>query len=75
MNKSVKNKIINNARLSDNFLKKYLNSEKKSLLIEPMKFGILGGGKKIRSSIILNTGKIFNIESKKYSGIKYLYIS
>jgi len=69
MNKSVKNKIINNARLSDNFLKKYLNSEKKSLLIEPMKFGILGGGKKIRSSIILNTGKIFNIESKKLLNI------
>ena len=27
-----------------------------------MKYGILNGGKKIRSTIIINTGKIFNLK-------------
>ena len=30
-----------------------------------MKYGILNGGKKIRSTIIINTGKIFNLKIDK----------
>ena len=30
-----------------------------------MKYGVISGGKKIRSTIILDTGKIFNIKEKK----------
>ena len=34
-----------------------------------MKYGTLSGGKKIRSSIIFNTGKLFNINNKKLLNI------
>ena len=34
-----------------------------------MKYGIISGGKKIRSTIILDTGKIFNIQEKKLINI------
>ena len=30
-----------------------------------MKYGVISGGKKIRSTIILDTGKLFNINEKK----------
>ena len=65
----IKSKIKNNAKKVDIFLKKYFDKEKKTSLIKPMKYGTISGGKKIRSSIILNTGKIFNISSKKLLNI------
>ena len=34
-----------------------------------MKYGVISGGKKIRSTIIFDTGKIFNINSKKLLNI------
>ena len=60
-----KYKINLNAKKIDNFIKKYFERENQSYLITPMKYGTLSGGKKIRSSIIINTGKLFNIESSK----------
>ena len=57
--------IKQNARIVDTFIKKYFNTQKYSELIPVMKYGTLFGGKKIRSTIILNTSKIFNI---KYIG-------
>ena len=42
----------------DRFLINYLKSQKKSLLTKPMKYGVISGGKKIRSTIILDAGKI-----------------
>ena len=60
----IKKQIIHNAKTTDSFLKKYFNEEKKSLLIKPMKYGVLTGGKKIRSSVIINTGKLFNLNIK-----------
>ena len=36
-----------------------------SHLIKPMKYGVFSGGKRFRSTIIVNTGKIFNIDYKK----------
>ena len=33
----------------------------KSFLIKPMKYALFSGGKKFRSKIIVDTGKIFNI--------------
>ena len=62
-------KIISNAKKIDIFLKKYLKNQKNSSLINPMKYGVLSGGKKIRSSIIVNVGKIFNIKSNKLLNI------
>jgi len=61
----IKNRIISHARKVDNFLNKYLKNENNSILITPMKYGTLGGGKKIRSSVIMNTGKLFNIKAEK----------
>ena len=57
--------IQKNSKLIDTFLKKYFKKQKYSNLIQPMKYGTLFGGKKIRSTIILNTSKIFNLDQKK----------
>ena len=65
----LKSKIIYNAKITDIFINNFLKREKASILIKPMKYGTLGGGKKIRSSIIINTGKLFNIKPKKLMNI------
>ena len=41
------------------------NKNNKSYLAQPMKYGVFSGGKRFRSAIIVNTGKIFNINYKK----------
>tara|TARA_X000001036_G_C20675204_1_gene803905 strand:- start:99 stop:983 length:885 start_codon:yes stop_codon:yes gene_type:complete len=69
MKKMIKNKLVNNAKKTDNFIKNYLNKQAKSILIHPMKYGVLSGGKKIRTSIILSTGKLYNLEVKKLLNI------
>ena len=61
----IKNKLIKNAKKIDKFLINFLNRQNKSLLIQPMKYGIISGGKKIRSTVILSAGKIFNLDQKK----------
>ena len=54
------------AKDTNNYLKKFfLKKNKYSYLIEPMKYGVFSGGKRFRSTIIVNTGKIFNIDYKK----------
>ena len=65
----VKNKLIKNAKKIDQFLISFLKKQKKSLLIQPMKYGVISGGKKIRSTIVLDTGKMFNISEKKLLNI------
>ena len=63
-------KLLNeNAKKIDIFLKKYLNKQTYSDLIIPMKYASLSGGKKIRSSVIIGVGKIFNINIKKLLNI------
>ena len=61
----VKKLLNENAKKTDIFLKKYLNKQAYSDLIAPMKYGLLSGGKKIRSSVVLGAGKIFNINEAK----------
>ena len=46
------------------FLKKYLSKFNSSGLIVPMKYGLFPGGKKIRSKIIFDVGKIFKVKNK-----------
>ena len=65
----IKKKLTRSARKVDNFLIRYLKNQKKSLLLNPMKYGVISGGKKIRSTIIFDTGKIFNINEKKLINI------
>jgi farnesyl diphosphate synthase len=65
----IKKKLISNSKKIDFFLKKYINKQKYSSLIGPMKYGLLSGGKKIRSSVILDTGKLYNVKLKKLINI------
>ena len=65
----IKNRLSKNAKKIDKFLTKYLRNQKQSLLINPMKYGVLSGGKKIRSTIIFDTGKILNVNKKKLINI------
>ena len=43
------------------FLKNFLNKQDNSKLIPAMKYGLFPGGKKIRSKILIDVGKIFNV--------------
>ena len=65
----MQNYIKNNAKTVDGFLKKYFKNKKYSKLMPSMKYGTLFGGKKIRSTIILNTAKIFNLNLSKVINI------
>ena len=64
-----KKKLIKNANKVDKFLINYLKKQKNSLLVKPMKYGVISGGKKIRSTIIFDFGKIFNLNEKKLINI------
>ena len=57
----IKKKLVYNARRTDNYLKSFFKKQKKKKLLDVMKYGTLSGGKKIRSSVIINTGKLFNL--------------
>ena len=46
------------------FLNRYLSKFNSSELVVPMKYGLFPGGKKIRSKIIFDVGKIFRIKNK-----------
>ena len=49
------------AKDTNKFLLKFLLNQKKTDLIKSMKYGLLPGGKKIRSKLIVDVGKIFNL--------------
>ena len=53
------------AKDTNKFIKGFFYIQKKTELIPPMKYGMFPGGKKIRSKLIIDIGKIFNIEYKK----------
>ena len=55
------NKIVKD---TNSFLLKFLSKQKKTDLIRPMKYGLLPGGKKIRTKLIVDVGKIFQIKYK-----------
>ena len=65
----IKSKLSNNAKKIDRFLLNYLKKQKKTQLVAPMKYGVISGGKKIRSTIIFDTGKLFKIKEKKLINI------
>ena len=58
-------KLNKNAKTVDKFLLKFLKNQKKTLLVPPMVYGVISGGKKIRSTIILDVGKLFKVKEKK----------
>ncbi len=57
----MKRKLHKIAKDTNSFLKKYLKLQKKTDLLKVMSYGLLPGGKKIRSKILVDVGKIFNI--------------
>ena len=65
----VKKKLIKNAKKIDRFLINFLKKQKNSLLVKPMKYGVISGGKKIRSTIIFDTGNLFKVKEKKLINI------
>ena len=58
-------KLKRNAKKIDKFLINFINNQKKSLLVAPMKYGVISGGKKIRSTIIFDMGRLLKIKEKK----------
>ena len=57
------NTIADNTNL---YLKKFfLKQKNNSSLLKPMKYGVFSGGKRFRSVIVANTGKIYGINYKK----------
>ena len=65
----IKTKLKKNAKKVDNFLINFINKQKNSLLVAPMKYGVISGGKKIRSTVILDFGKILRVNEKKLISI------
>ena len=60
----MKKKLNKIAKDTNIFLKKYFKSQTKTDLISPMIYGLLPGGKKIRTKILIDVGKIFNLKYK-----------
>ena len=52
------------AKDTNQFLISYLKKQTKTELIATMKYGLLPGGKKIRSKILVDVGKIFSVNYK-----------
>ena len=48
----------------NSYLNSYLSKFNSSELIAPMKYGLFPGGKKIRSKLIFDVGKIFDVKNK-----------
>ncbi len=47
----------------------FFKHNRRSYLTEPMKYGVFSGGKRFRSAVVVNTGKIFGINHKKLTVI------
>ncbi len=63
---SFSSKLDKIANSTNSYLKSFfLKQGNRSLLIKPMKYGIFPGGKRFRSLIVANTGKIYGIDYKK----------
>ena len=58
----MKKKLNKIAKDTNLFLSRFLSKQKKTDLIKPMIYGLLPGGKKIRSKLIVDVGKIFKIK-------------
>ena len=57
-------KIEKSASDTNYFLKNFINKQTRTNLIIPMSYSIFPGGKKIRSKILVDCGRIFNVDYK-----------
>ena len=60
----MKNKLNRIAKDTNNFLNNFVKKQKKTDLITSIKYSIFPGGKKIRSTILIDIGKLFNVSYK-----------
>ncbi len=60
----MKNEVNKIAKDTNYFLKKFINNQNSSHLINAMKYGLFPGGKKIRSKILIDFGTLFSIKYK-----------
>ena len=51
------------AKDTNKFFSSYIKKQSKTELISPMRYGLLPGGKKIRSKILIDVGRIFNLNN------------
>ena len=51
------------AKDTNKFFNSYIKKQSKTELISPMRYGLLPGGKKIRSKILIDVGRIFNLNN------------
>ena len=61
-NKLAKSELLKIANDTNNFLKNFINKQNKTFLLKAMRYGIFSGGKKIRSKILVDVGKIFKVD-------------
>jgi len=57
----MKKKLNKIAKDTNIFLKNFINKQKKTNLIDSMKYGLFPGGKKVRSKILIDIGFLFNV--------------
>ena len=60
----MKNEVKKIAKDTNYFLKRFINNQNSSHLINAMKYGLLPGGKKIRSKILIDFGSLFLVNYK-----------
>ena len=59
-------KLSSVANDTNSYLKSFfLRQKRNSFLLKPIKYGVFSGGKRFRSSIVVNAGKIYGIDYKK----------
>ena len=60
----MKSELSKIAKDTNRYLENFINRQNKTFLLRPMKYGLFSGGKKIRSKILVDTGKIFEVNYK-----------
>ena len=60
-----KKKLDKIAQDVNQYLKFFLSKQNKSFLLKPIKYALFSGGKRFRTAIVVNTGKILNLKYKK----------
>ena len=60
----IKSKLIKAAKDTDKYLQNFISRQNKTFLLQPMKYGLFSRGKKIRSKILVDVGKIFKVDYK-----------
>jgi len=58
----MKKKLSKVAKDINKYLKSFIEKQKNSGLLTPMSYGLLPGGKKIRSKLLIDVGKIFRVK-------------